>query len=105
MTEFHPNILSKHGKPEFVVLPYEEYESLLEWLTDLEDLLELRRAKQEEQDAPTMSLEEVKQLLGHQTQSDWPPGLSWPLTAAVNAGPTKRHLPTLRGLSWVHLQN
>ncbi len=64
MIELHPEILSKQGKKEFAVLPYEEYESLLEWLADIEDLLELRRAKQKEQDAPTMSLEEVKKLLG-----------------------------------------
>lgn len=25
MIELHPEILSKNGKPEFVVLPYEEY--------------------------------------------------------------------------------
>jgi hypothetical protein len=30
MTELHPQILTRDGKPEFVVLPYEEFISLRE---------------------------------------------------------------------------
>jgi PHD/YefM family antitoxin component YafN of YafNO toxin-antitoxin module len=62
--ELHPEFLVKNGKREFAILPYEEFELLQEMLEDARDLLELREAKAEEADAPTMSLEEVKKRLG-----------------------------------------
>jgi DNA-binding NtrC family response regulator len=55
----HPEILEKNGQPEFAVLPYEEFQAVKELLIDYEDLRELRMAKSEEADAPTMSLNEV----------------------------------------------
>jgi PHD/YefM family antitoxin component YafN of YafNO toxin-antitoxin module len=64
MIELHPEILSKHGKREFVVLPYEEFEALREELEQLEDLRELRAAKAEEASAPTMTLAEAKRRYG-----------------------------------------
>jgi len=64
MNDLHPFYLEKNGKPEFVVLPIEEFETLRSYLEDLEDLLDLRQAKREEGDAPTISLEEVKSELG-----------------------------------------
>ncbi len=63
MIELHPEVLEKNGKKEFVVLPYEEFIALQEILADAEDALDLRAAKQEEQDAPTISLAEVKSSL------------------------------------------
>ncbi len=60
----HPEFLVKNGKREFVVLPYEEFEALQEVLADAQDLIDLRAAKEEEGDAPTLSLEEVKRQLG-----------------------------------------
>ena len=42
MIEVHPNILERDGKKEFAVLPYEEFESLMEALSDYEDLRDLR---------------------------------------------------------------
>ncbi|MCL1473159.1 type II toxin-antitoxin system prevent-host-death family antitoxin [Argonema antarcticum] len=60
MIELHPEYLSKNGKKEFVVLPYEEFEALQELLEDLEDL---RNAKQEDADKPSISLAEVKKQL------------------------------------------
>ena len=59
----HPQIIEKEGKKEFVVLPYEEFIQLQEQLEDYEDLKDLRCAKDEEQDAPTMPLYEVKKSL------------------------------------------
>lgn len=44
----HPEIPSKNGKKQFAVLPYEEFVALQEWLVDMEDLLELRKAKRAE---------------------------------------------------------
>ena len=60
----HPEILSKHGKKEFVVLPYEEFLALQELLDDVEDLLELRAAKREDEGKPRISLAEAKKELG-----------------------------------------
>jgi len=60
----HPEILSKNGKKEFVVLPYEEFIALQELLDDVEDLLELRAAKREGEDDPGLSLTDAKKELG-----------------------------------------
>ena len=64
MLEVHPQVLRKHGKDEFVVLPYEEFVAMQERLADAEDVLELRAAKQQEAAAPTISLDEVKSRFG-----------------------------------------
>ncbi|MBW4493576.1 MAG: type II toxin-antitoxin system Phd/YefM family antitoxin [Oscillatoria princeps RMCB-10] len=64
MFELHPEFLTKNGQKEFVVLTYEEYLALQEFLADIEDLMDLRAAKQEEGDAPSVSLAEVKKRLG-----------------------------------------
>lgn len=60
MIELHPEFLTKNGKKEFAVLPYEEFIALQELLADAEDLRDLRAAKQDEQDAPPLSLAAVK---------------------------------------------
>ena len=64
MIEIHPNYIEKNGRAEFVVLSIEEFQSLQDYLEDMEDLLDLRRAKTEEGDAPTVTLSELKQRLG-----------------------------------------
>jgi hypothetical protein len=61
--ELHPEILTKNGRKEFAILPYEEYLALQEWLADIEDLLDLRAAKEAEHDAPSVSLTEVESRL------------------------------------------
>ena len=58
--ELHPETLTKDGRKEFAVLPYEEFIALEEWLADVEDLPDLRDAKEAEHDAPTISLAEVE---------------------------------------------
>jgi hypothetical protein len=60
----HPEILSKNGKKEFVVLPYEEFLALQELLDDIEDLLELRAAKHEGEADSTLPLADAKKELG-----------------------------------------
>jgi PHD/YefM family antitoxin component YafN of YafNO toxin-antitoxin module len=62
--ELHPEFLTKNGKKEFVVLPYEEFEALQEVLLEAQDLVELRAAKTSEGNEPTISLEEAKKQLG-----------------------------------------
>jgi len=59
----HVNYVKKNGKKEFAVIPYEEFIELQEQLADYEDLRELRKAKANEADAPTVSLEEAKKRL------------------------------------------
>lgn len=63
MIQLNPEFLKKNGKPEFVVLSYEEFLLVQELLEDLEDLQDLRQAKMEEQDEPTSSIAEVRQRL------------------------------------------
>ena len=64
MISLHPEFLSKNGKKEFAVLPYEEFVRIEELLGILEDLRDLREAKQSEAQLPTVTLEEVKRRLG-----------------------------------------
>lgn len=64
MIQLHPEILKKDGKEQFVVLPWEEYVQLQELLDDVRDLVELRKAKSEDDDAASVPLAEVMQRLG-----------------------------------------
>lgn len=64
MIDLHPEILRKNGQNEFVVLPYDEFVKLQEMLEDYEDLLDLRSAKRDDSDAPSIPLVEVKREFG-----------------------------------------
>lgn len=64
MVALHPNILERDGEKAFVVLSYEEFLMVEEELQQFEDLKQLRDAKIEEANAPTMSLDGVKKELG-----------------------------------------
>ena len=66
MIDLHPEILSKNGNREFVVLPYEEFEALREELEQLDDLRTLRAAKAEDTSAPSMTFAEAKSRYGVQ---------------------------------------
>ncbi len=66
MITLHPNVLEKDGRKEFVVLPFEEFERIAEELSLYEDLKDLREAKAQEQNLPTYSLSEAKNMLGLQ---------------------------------------
>lgn len=63
MLPLHSEILIKDGKKQFAVLPYEEFVSLKERLEEMEDLLELRKAKKAEGRKRTVSLAHVKRQL------------------------------------------
>ena len=63
MIQLNSEFLKKDGKPEFVVLPYEEFLVVQALLEDLEDLRDLRQAKEEEGSAATVSIADVKALL------------------------------------------
>lgn len=60
MISLNLQIIRKDAKEQFVVLPYDEFLALQERLEDAADVLELRKAKQAEGDAPTVSFDEVK---------------------------------------------
>jgi hypothetical protein len=60
----HAEILKKNGKKQFAVLPYEEFVALQEWMEDMEDLLELRKAKRAEGKKRSIPLREAKRRLG-----------------------------------------
>jgi len=47
--KMHPQIISKNNLPEFVVLPFAEYESLLEQLEDQEDLASVKAFQEQDQ--------------------------------------------------------
>lgn len=64
MIQLHPEFLTKDGRREFAVLPYEEFVALQELLADAADLLDLRAAKAEEAAVETVPLDEVKKTLG-----------------------------------------
>jgi len=64
MINIHPEILKKNNKEEFAILDFNEYQSLLEYIQDLEDLVDLRKAKEETKDEPSISLNEVKKIIG-----------------------------------------
>ncbi len=63
MIELHPQIVTKDGEKQFVLLPYDEFTAIQEALADADDLNELRAAKRVEQNAPTIALEEVIESL------------------------------------------
>jgi PHD/YefM family antitoxin component YafN of YafNO toxin-antitoxin module len=64
MIELHPQIIEKDGKKEFAVLPYDEFVRVQEELEDYEDLRQLREAKEQDKDAPAITLAELKKELG-----------------------------------------
>ncbi len=64
MIDLHPEIVKKNGRNESVVLPYEEFIALQEWIADAEDLLEIEQAKRTEGHLPRVPLEEIEKDLG-----------------------------------------
>ena len=74
MISINPQILEKNGKKEFVVLSYEDFLKMKEEIENYNDLRILRKAKQEEQDAPSVSFKEAKKILNSSQSA--PPDLS-----------------------------
>jgi hypothetical protein len=64
MVKIRPEILTKNGKKEFVILTYEEYVALQDRLADAEDLLDLRKAKRAEGKKKSVPLATAKRALG-----------------------------------------
>jgi PHD/YefM family antitoxin component YafN of YafNO toxin-antitoxin module len=64
MIPLHPEFITKNGKKEFAVISYEEFEALQQFIADMEDLMDLRAAKEEDTNQPSVPLAEVKKMLG-----------------------------------------
>lgn len=64
MFNLNPELITKDGKPMVAVIPYEQFLVIKEMLENLADLQDLRAAKQEEYNQPTINLNNVKQMLG-----------------------------------------
>ena len=62
--QLHPECITKNGQKELAVIPYEELEALQALIADREDLIDFRAAKEEEANQPSVSLAEVKRMLG-----------------------------------------
>ena len=63
MTELHPQILKRDGKPSFVVLPYEEFVALREELEDLRDSRAIRGAAKKDKGKKRLSIDDVRAKL------------------------------------------
>ncbi len=61
MIDLHLNILEKDGKKMFVVLPFDEFVQIQEAIQDLKDL---REAKEKEKDVAGFSLSEARKEWG-----------------------------------------
>lgn len=58
-----PQVIRKGDNAEYAVLPWDQYQALLDHLEDLEDLLAIRKARAED-DGTRLSHEQVKKELG-----------------------------------------
>ena len=66
MIDLHPQVIEKDGEKAFAVLPYDEFVRVQEELEDYEDLRQLREAKEQDKEAPTITLAELKKELGEE---------------------------------------
>jgi hypothetical protein len=64
LMKLHPEIMSKNGRKQFVVLPYEVFVAVQERLADGDDLLALRKARRGEGGKKSIPLAAVKRTLG-----------------------------------------
>jgi len=64
MLSLHPDFIKKDGQKMFAVIPYAEFITVQEVLQDYEDLISLRKAKEEEKNSPDVSLKQARSLLG-----------------------------------------
>lgn len=70
MIKLKPEILHQNGKPQFAVIPYADFLTLQEELEDAACLRILRKAKDAEAAASTISLEELKKRLNRKAVLD-----------------------------------
>lgn len=61
--ELKPQIIKKNGENEFAVIPYDEYLKLQKALEDYEDLMDLRKAKSDTVNEPSIPFNQVEEKL------------------------------------------
>jgi hypothetical protein len=64
MVTLNAQIIKKRGKKEYAVIPYDEFLKLQEDLHNYEDLRCLREAKEAEENAPTVGIDELRKRIG-----------------------------------------
>ncbi len=62
--KLHPQLIEKEGRNEFVVLPFQEYQKLTELMHDYEDLMDLKKAKEEAKGEKGIPLKQAISELG-----------------------------------------
>jgi len=63
--EIEPQIIKRDGANEFAVIPYQDYLKIKQALEDYEDLIDLRKAKTETINEPSVSFKDVKGSLSN----------------------------------------
>lgn len=61
--EIKHQIIKKNDKNEFAIIPYGTFLKIQEMLDDYEDLLELRKAKSESVNEPSLPFETVEKII------------------------------------------
>jgi len=61
--DLKPQVIKKDGKEEYVVLPYDEFLKIEQILEDYEDLIDLRKAKAETINEPSIPFNEVEKII------------------------------------------
>jgi hypothetical protein len=64
MVTLNAQIIKKRGKKEYAVIPYDEFLKLQEDLHNYEDLRCLREAKEAEENALTVGIDELRKRIG-----------------------------------------
>nr|VFJ93141.1 MAG: hypothetical protein BECKLFY1418B_GA0070995_104215 [Candidatus Kentron sp. LFY]VFJ95672.1 MAG: hypothetical protein BECKLFY1418A_GA0070994_105212 [Candidatus Kentron sp. LFY]VFK18638.1 MAG: hypothetical protein BECKLFY1418C_GA0070996_104617 [Candidatus Kentron sp. LFY] len=62
--ELHPHVIEKSNRDTFSLLPFEEYEASAEQIQDHEDLMDLRKAKEDAKGQKAIPLEEAVAEIG-----------------------------------------
>jgi len=57
--QLNPEILTRNGEKMFAVIPYDEYLKLEERIEDVQDLIDLRQAREENKGEPGIPIEDV----------------------------------------------
>jgi hypothetical protein len=68
MVTVNAQIIRRRGKKEYAVIPYDEFLKLQEDLHNYEDLRCLREAKEAEDNAPTVGIDELRKRIGGKTK-------------------------------------
>jgi len=68
--ELKPQIIKKDGKNEYVVLTYKDYLKIQQALEDYQDLIDLRKAKAETINEPSIPFSDVKDEIKKQGKKE-----------------------------------